>query len=65
MQRSRNSQVSRQIRAVAFNRERIKKGEATKYRIQIAERANQLPADRQAALIKTAEKTLKESTLLY
>ena len=60
MPRKRNSPLSRQIRAVVFKEERIQRSESTKYRKQIAERADKLPADRRAALIETAEKILKE-----
>ncbi len=60
MPRNRNSSLSRQLRAVTFKERRIQRSEATKYRKQITERANQLPAHRWAALIEAAEKTLKE-----
>jgi hypothetical protein len=60
MPRGWNSPASRQLRVVTFKEGRIQRSEAVKYRKQIIERANQLPADRRAALIEAAEKTLKD-----
>jgi len=60
MPRGRNSPASRQLRALTFKEGRVKRKEASKYRKQIIERANQLPEARRAALIEAAEKTLKD-----
>lgn len=61
MPRRRISQLSQQIRAAVHEEKRAPRREATVYKRQISERANQIPAANRTALIQAAGKILKET----